>query len=525
MMKDSTTAQTALRIDRPPRLAQVSDEAVDAPRRACGKPRLASLAFLLIAVLILAAAAVFWWPRWWHIVTAAVAPDAARVTDAHDEHGEQSADGDTLHKIPAEETRAGSPETPGGAPESHAGEDHPGHTADGSLELSEQAVKNVGLALFEVKLRDFHRSLTVPAVVVERPGRSEITVSAPMTGIVTRIHPICGEVVAPRDALFDLRLTDEDLVEKQSDLLRDLEQLDVINQEVNRLQEVARSGAVPGKRLLEPMYEKQKLEGAMRAQREALLLHGLTAEQIGTIERERQLIKSIVVYAPVPDESHKDATHADFFQVAELAVKRGEHVATGTPLMTLTDHCELYIEGRAFEQDVQVLNQAANKNMPVSALIESNGEAKPEVSDLRILYIDNNVDQESRALKFYVSLRNELLRDESTTDGHRFVAWRYKPGQRVELLVPVETWANRMVLPVDAVIPDGPDSYVYQKYANHFDRVAVHVEYRDQRGVVIASDGPLKPGDVVAAGGAYQLHLAIKNKSGGGVDPHAGHNH
>jgi cobalt-zinc-cadmium efflux system membrane fusion protein len=43
--------------------------------------------------------------------------------------------------------------------------------------------------------------------------------------------------------------------------------------------------------------------------------------------------------------------------------------------------------------------------------------------------------------------------------------------------------------------------------------------------VVIASDGPLKPGDVVAAGGAYQLHLAIKNKSGGGVDPHAGHNH
>ena len=33
------------------------------------------------------------------------------------------------------------------------------------------------------------------------------------------------------------------------------------------------------------------------------------------------------------------------------------------------------------------------------------------------------------------------------------------------------------------------------------------------------------PGDVVAGSGAYQIHLALKNKAGGGIDPHAGHNH
>ena len=33
------------------------------------------------------------------------------------------------------------------------------------------------------------------------------------------------------------------------------------------------------------------------------------------------------------------------------------------------------------------------------------------------------------------------------------------------------------------------------------------------------------PGDVVAARGAYQMHLALKNQAGGGVDPHAGHSH
>ena len=43
--------------------------------------------------------------------------------------------------------------------------------------------------------------------------------------------------------------------------------------------------------------------------------------------------------------------------------------------------------------------------------------------------------------------------------------------------------------------------------------------------VVIANDGTLLPGDRVAISAAQQLHLALKNKSSGGVDPHAGHDH
>jgi len=53
----------------------------------------------------------------------------------------------------------------------------------------------------------------------------------------------------------------------------------------------------------------------------------------------------------------------------------------------------------------------------------------------------------------------------------------------------------------------------------------VHVEYRDRFSVVVANDGSLFPGDLVALSGAQQMQLALKNKSGGGVDPHAGHNH
>jgi multidrug efflux pump subunit AcrA (membrane-fusion protein) len=122
-------------------------------------------------------------------------------------------------------------------------------------------------------------------------------------------------------------------------------------------------------------------------------------------------------------------------------------------------------------------------------------------------------------------LPNEKKRDEKLDDGHRFVAWKFRPGQRVQLQIPVETLPERIVVPIDALAQDGVETYVFTPNGDHFDRRSVHVEFRDTRSAVIANDGSLFPGDLVAISGAQQLQLALKNKSGGGIDPHAGHNH
>jgi multidrug efflux pump subunit AcrA (membrane-fusion protein) len=99
------------------------------------------------------------------------------------------------------------------------------------------------------------------------------------------------------------------------------------------------------------------------------------------------------------------------------------------------------------------------------------------------------------------------------------------PGQRTEIHVTVEQWTDRIVLPVEAVAQEGAESYVFEANGDHFDRRPVRVEYRDRDWVVIADDGDLRVGATVAASAAHQIQLALKNKSGGGVDPHAGHNH
>jgi len=412
-----------------------------------------------------------------------------------------------------------------GEADGHAGCSHDAPIEATSLQLSEQGQKNVGLRLVTVQPRDFDRTINVPATVKERPGRTEIKVSAPMTGIVTRIYPIRGEAVPPGQPLFDLRLTHEDLVDTQSAFLETIEQLDVIKKEVARLEKVTSSGVVAGKRLLEEQYRQQQTEARLRAQIQALILHGITEEQVEQIRATRRLIQQVTVFAPQPVEASNNGTEEHLLQVRKVEVGPGQHVQAGDLLCVLSDYAVLYIEGKGFEEDSGELNDAASAGSPITAVIEANGKGSHTVPGLKILYVENEVELESRALRFYVRLPNELVRNEQTEDGHRFIGWRFKPGQRVQLLVPVQRWENQIVLPVDAVVQEGAEWFVFQQNGSRFDRRPVHVEYRDQRWAVVENDGSLFPGDVVVASEAYQMHLAMKNKAGGGVDPHAGHNH
>ncbi len=81
------------------------------------------------------------------------------------------------------------------------------------------------------------------------------------------------------------------------------------------------------------------------------------------------------------------------------------------------------------------------------------------------------------------------------------------------------------MLPTAAVVEEDVEAYVYRQNGSQFDQVPVHVIHRDRNAIVVANDGALFAGDIIAGHGAYQMHLALKNQAGGGIDPHAGHNH
>jgi len=423
---------------------------------------------------------------------------------------------------------------------------------DQSLVLSKQALGNLGLTdefIQPIQVKTFERMISIPAIVVERPGRTRLEVATPMAGVVTHVHAVQGEAIAPGSLLFELRITAEELVTTQTEMLKTLGELDVEKKEIARIAEISQAGAIAQKTLIEREYAKEKLEALLAAQREALRLQGLTEKQISDIENERRLLRDLRIYAPSPDEHRHDefeltqndvqpASFSDDHEshavnvspdvmlvIQELRAHKGEIVTAGATLGVVSDLSELLIEGKAFEQDASFLADAAAGSWKVSALVERAGKPAEVIPDLQLLYSSNEVDVESRTLRFYVRLPNQVVRSSPSPNGQRYLDWKYRLGQRMQLRVPVEVWENQMVVPVDAIAQDGPENYLFQRNGKKFQRVPVTVVYRDQLHAVIKNDGSIFPGDQVALRGAHQMQMALKNKSGGGVDPHAGHSH
>ena len=190
----------------------------------------------------------------------------------------------------------------------------------------------------------------------------------------------------------------------------------------------------------------------------------------------------------------------------------------------LADHCLLYIEGKAFENDAMRLVAASEAGATVK-VVPLAGNDEEDVLNLKVQSVANQIDQQSRALKFYLLLPNQLSTPKSQSPEKQFVTWKYRPGQRMEAKIPTsKLMKNKIVLPPDAVVIEGPNAFVFEQNGDNFDRIDVHVLYRDKDTVVLENDGQLV-GSLIAMNGAYQMHLALKNQSGGAIDPHAGHNH
>ena len=425
---------------------------------------------------------------------------------------------------------------------SHVGHDH-GSKSE-SVMLTDQAARNLGLKTASLELREYWKTVAVPATVAEQPGKSERRLTALINGVVVRVHASPGQLIRAGDPIIDLQVTGEGLVSTQANLLRTLQELELIQAELKRISPMAQSGVIPQNKRIEKEYELRKLEGAKSVQIQELLVRGLTRGQVDSILGSRELVNEVAVKAPevgisiqsnsgnIPNPPRRDfspqkATNTanGEYVVEKLDVFVGKYVQPGDPLCDLALHSNLQIEGTAFESEAASISRAVENNWPVSAQFEQEEGKSITKSNLRILYLEGLVDPIARTFKFVVPLKNDVVRDDRGPDGNVYRIWRFKPGQKLRLLVPTERWKDKFVLPAEGVVREGPDAYVFRANGKQVERVAVHVEYQDDLSAVISDDGSLFQGDVIATNGAYQLNLALKKAAGSGIDPHAGHSH
>lgn len=435
----------------------------------------------------------------------------------------------------------------------HAGVHH-GHAEVKAVSLTDRARQNLGLKTGKVVLQDWWQSISIPAEVMEEPGHSEQGVSSTVQGIVLKIHAFPGQTVRAGDSLIDIQPTSELLATAESSLLKILQEMHLVELQIERMSPTIESGATPIARKLDKEYELTRLESQRLAQVQELLVRGLTPVQIDEIVKSKSLIRQLTIKVPagvlpgdegmplirltgndvaddgldrVPPVAHGNHEHGSVYSVEALNAHLGQLVQPGNELCRLARHSHLLIAGHAFERESPLVARALENHWPVKAVFESADDVPVVRDGLSILYTDNVIDVDSNTLRFYVPLTNEIVRDSLGANGLTYRAWRFKPGQKGRLIVPVNRLTKRFVLPADAVVKEGADAFVFRMNGKLLERVAVRVESLDSREAVLANDGALLNGDFVARNQAFQLNLALQKVQGGGGSGHSheGHNH
>jgi cobalt-zinc-cadmium efflux system membrane fusion protein len=376
------------------------------------------------------------------------------------------------------------------APKSHAA------TPATKIIVGDQAQKNLGLSAKPLQSTTFWKAITVPGMIVDRPGVSDREVVAPAAGNVSQLFHVPGDIVSPGDKLFTLKLASESLQLTQSELYKTTKSIQLAQTHRDRLAEAG--DAIAKARVVEVDNEISRLQVAAQAYRQELTNRGLSSADINGIADGR-LLSQITLFAPQqPSDSNSTdepspSTSAQplAYEMQELKVALGEQVQAGQTLCHLSNHRSLAIEGRAFRDETTLLERSVQQGWPVDVDFReeaSSGWPAVEQSFL-IRYIANTIDPTTRTFAFLMPLENQY----KTVDHGKGtqILWRFRPGQKVLLRVRTEKLDDVFVLPADAVVFEGADAFVFTQNVNTFERKSVHVLFHDRDQVVLANDGAM----------------------------------
>ncbi len=390
--------------------------------------------------------------------------------------------------------------------------------ANDKIVVSEQAQLNLGLAAKPLKPQTYWKVIQVPGMVVDRPGQSDRGVVATATGVISNVFHFPGDTVQPGDPLFTLKLLSESLHLTQSELFKATQDITLAQAQRKRLALVP--GAVPEARVIEVDSQITRLEITVKTYRQELQNRGFGPELIDGIASGKFVNEMTVNVPPllsdapqVPEASASLAPVINSpvtYEVQELSVELGQQVQAGQTLCIVANHQKLAIEGRAFRDETPLLERSVKEKWPVEVDFQEETEDWGAIEQsFQIRHMANTIDPVNRTFAFRMPVENQsrVIDDEGRTQ----TLWRFRPGQKVKILVRVEKLDSVFVLPADAVASDGPEAFVFTQNVNTFERKAVRILLHDRQKVVLANDGTLLPGTYVVQSAAEQLNRMVKS--------------
>jgi multidrug efflux pump subunit AcrA (membrane-fusion protein) len=290
--------------------------------------------------------------------------------------------------------------------------------------------------------------------------------------------------------------------------------------------------------LIELRADLSRQRAIIQSARQDLLTRGLLPEQIDRVEQVGEFVSTIEVSAPpalvgqaisestgnnglrqTNSDAYPSLSSDVAYEVQELSVEMGQQVQAGQLLAKLSNHQSLYVVGHAFKREASFLQKATEANRPVEIDFADDDATEWPVMEqnFQIRHLANSIDPSSRTFDFFVPLSNQShVYDKA---GKQFLVWRFRPGQRARIRVPVEQFENVFVLPSEAVVREGPEAYVFRQNGDLFKQLTVHVQHEDRLMTVIANDGSIPGGSYLAQSSAASLNRVLKAQTASGAQP------
>lgn len=189
--------------------------------------------------------------------------------------------------------------------------------------------------------------------------------------------------------------------------------------------------------------------------------------------------------------------------IVERTASLGASVDPSEHLFKIIDLSTVIVEGEVFEDYVSSLK------MGQPTRIHLNAYPKDTFTG-RIVFISSTLDRHKRSAHIWIEIDNR--------------SGKLKPEMFGDLAIVVAANPEAIAVPVEAVIEQGPDKFVFVENGNFYQKVDVVTGLSDDVNVEIL-DG-LFPGDVVVIQGNHQLlAVATRPQAGGVIDESQPHTH
>ncbi|CAN5666956.1 hypothetical protein BH18ACI5_BH18ACI5_08970 [soil metagenome] len=285
----------------------------------------------------------------------------------------------------ADTTTASSAPTPSAAaPASETATPTDAPLPDIDVPLAEEAVARAGIEVAPASTSGGADAVTVPGVI-EADGYRRVAVTALTAGRITRVNAELGQPVK-RGATLAL-IYSPGLAEAQTTYLSMRAELGAAMQEMTRTERLVEIGAASRQELerirASHTVHATGVEGA-RAQLELL---GMTPAAVQRLTSPREISATTSVPAPIDGI------------ITERQANPGLNVDTSTPLFTVVDLSQVWVQGDLYEKDFPRVRVGSPATITVTAY--------PGVAlGGRVAYIDPQLNAQTRTARVRVEVPN-----------------------------------------------------------------------------------------------------------------------